>query len=218
MGFSFGAAVTLPPYDGRQISYVAFLAPGLVAISIMNNSFYECTYGSFVRMNYQKTFDAMIATPLSIEDVIVGEALWGATKAMINASIVLLVIVVVGAASFPGLLLIPFIAFFGGLMFSSMALIFTAIVPNIDSYNYPFFLFITPMFLLSGTFFPLSLLPSWAAVGAYALPLTHVTTLTRDLCLNMFTMNSVISIIYIGVLAIILTLTAVFMMKRRLIK
>jgi lipooligosaccharide transport system permease protein len=218
MGFSFGAAVTLPPYEGREISYVAFLAPGLVAISIMNNSFYECTYGSFVRMHYQKTFDAMIATPLSIEDVMIGEVLWGATKAMINASIVLVVIAAVGAASFPGLLLIPVIAFFGGLMFSSMALIFTAIVPNIDSYNYPFFLFITPMFLLSGTFFPLSLLPSWAAVGAYALPLTHVTTLTRDLCLNMFTINSVISIVYIAVLALVLTLTAVFMMKRRLIR
>jgi lipooligosaccharide transport system permease protein len=148
----------------------------------------------------------------------VGEVLWGATKAMVNASIVLLVIVVVGAASFPGLLLIPFIAFFGGLMFSSMALIFTAIVPNIDSYNYPFFLFITPMFLLSGTFFPLSLLPSWAEAGAYALPLTHVTTLTRDLCLNIFNINSVISILYIAVLALIFTLTAVFMMKRRLVK
>jgi lipooligosaccharide transport system permease protein len=74
------------------------------------------------------------------------------------------------------------------------------------------------MFLLSGTFFPLSLLPSWAAAGAYALPLTHVTTLTRDLCLNIFNINSVISMIYIALLALIFTLTAVYLMKRRLVK
>ena len=84
-------------------------------------------------------------------------------------------------ASFPGLLLIPFIAFFGGLMFASMAMLFTALVPNIDSFNYPFFLFITPMFLFSGTFFPLSVLPEWGQQLAMTLPLTHITNMTRDL-------------------------------------
>jgi lipooligosaccharide transport system permease protein len=219
MGLGFGALIQADiEYGGESVEYIKFLAPGLVAISIMNGAFYECTYGSFVRMYYQKTFDAVLATPLSLEDVIAGEILWGATKSFINTTIVLGVIAVLGFAEIPGLLLIPLIAFAGGLMFASMAMLFTALVPNLDSFNYPFFLFITPMFLFSGTFFPLSVLPEWGQQLAMALPLTHIANMARDLCYNMVGTNELIGAVYVVALAVVTFLASIYLMKRRLVK
>ena len=169
-------------------------------------------------MHYQKTFDAMVATPLTIEDVIAGEILWGATKSLINTTIVLAVITAFGLAEFPGLIFVPLIAFLGGMMFASLAMLFTALVPNIDSFNYPFFLLITPMFLFSGTFFPLDVLPTWAQSLAYALPLTHVSIVVRDLCFNFFELIDVASIIYMFGATIIFFFASIYLMKRRLIK
>jgi len=216
MGFGFGILVTLPdPY--KNVSYAQFLAPGLVAISAMYGAFFECTYGSFVRMHYQKTYDAMVATPLTIEDVITGEILWGATKSLINGTIVMLVIAMFGLANFPGLLLIPFIALLAGLAFGSIAMIFTALVPNIDSFNYPFFLFITPMFLFSGTFFPLDVLPGWVRDVALGFPLTHVASMMRDLSLGMLSWSALYSLVYLLVITLVAFYGAVWLMRRRLV-
>ena len=197
MGLGFGVLISGLKVHGVDVSYLQYLGPSLVAITIMYGGFYECTYGSFVRMHYQKTFDAMIATPLSIEDVIAAEMLWGATKSFINGAIVLAIITVAGLASFPGLLFVPIVAFLGGLMFASLAMMFTAVVPNLDSFNYPFFLLITPMFLFSGTFFPLYVLPGWVQTVAYTLPLTHVTNLVRDLCFNYLDAYDLVSLGYL---------------------
>ncbi len=219
MGLGFGALIQADiEYGGRSLEYIKFLAPGLIAISIMYGAFFECSYGSFVRMYYQKTFDAILATPLSLEDIITGEILWGATKSFINATIVLGVVAVLGYAELPGLLLIPLVAFAGGLMFASLAMLFTSLVPNLDSFNYPFFLFITPMFLFSGTFFPLTVLPEWGQQLAMMLPLTHVSNLTRDLSYNILDMDAVIGTVYILVFSAMTFLASVYLMKRRLVK
>jgi lipooligosaccharide transport system permease protein len=217
MGLGFGILIGQVEYQGNLYDYAKFLAPGLIAISIMYSAFFECTYGSFIRMHYQKTFDAIIATPLSIEDVIVGEMLWGATKALLNSTIVLGVVVVAGLADFPGFFLVPIVAFMGGLMFAAIAMVFTALVPNIDSFNYPFFLLITPMFLFSGTFFPLTVLPEWGQSIAQGLPLTHVTTMIRDFSFDTYQAMDLVGLIYIAALTAITFLVAVKMMKKRLI-
>jgi len=167
--------------------YLVFISPALIAIAIMNGSFFECTFASFVRMYFQKTFDAIVATPVSVEEVVAGELLWGATRATINATIVLTVIGVV-SLTFKHLIFTPLfllvvpLAFFGGLMFSSIAMCFTAAAPNIDFFNYPSFLFLTPMFFLCGTFFPLSRLPLAAqGVAMAVLPLTQVVNISRGI-------------------------------------
>ena len=178
--FGFGLGGFIPNINGKP--YINFLAPALVAIAIMNGSFFECTFASYVRMYFQKTFDAIVATPVSVEEVVAGELLWGATRSMINATIVLAVIALFGLVTSPLFLLVVPIAFFGGLLFASIAMCFTAIAPNIDFFNYPSFLFITPMLFLAGTFFPLTspTLPSAAQVIAMAiLPLTHIVNVTR---------------------------------------
>ena len=180
LAFGFGLGGFIPSIQGQ--SYIAFIAPALVAISVMNGSFFECTFASFVRMYFQKTFDAIVATPVSVEEVVAGELLWGATRATINTTIVLAVVAAFGLISSPlFLLVIPF-AFFGGLMFASMAMCFTSVAPNIDFFNFPSFLFLTPMFFLCGTFFPLTSLPTAAQGAAIAvLPLTHVVNIVRGL-------------------------------------
>jgi lipooligosaccharide transport system permease protein len=209
----FGLGTFIDEIEG--MSYARFIAPALIAISIMYSSFFECTFSSYVRMYYQKTFDAIIATPLSIEEVITGELLWGASRSLINATIMLPVLWAFGLIELPeSLLIIPF-AFLAGLMFATIAMCFTAISPNIMALNYPAFLFVTPMFLFSGTFFPLSLLPLPVQYFALAvLPLTHVVTIVRALTLGAISGMLLFNLIWIIISTAILSVN---LMKRRLI-
>lgn len=215
LGFGLGGFVQ--SIEGE--SYIQFIAPALVAVSMMFSSFYECTYTSFVRMYYQKTFDAIIATPVSLEEVIAGELLWGATKSLINSSIVLGVIVAFGLAPSPLFLLIPPLSFLVGLLFSSIAMCFTAISPDIDAFNYPAFLFITPMFLLSGTFFPTTVLPgSLQVLAQLFLPLTHAVTLTRALTLGRLQLTLLLNLAWIIAVTPVFFVLSINLMKKRLIK
>ena len=215
LGFGLGSLVL--PIQG--VSYIQFIAPALVSVSMMYGSFFECTYGSFVRMYYQKTFDAIIATPVSVEEVIAGELAWGATRSVINSTIVLAIVTIFGLVSSSLFILVPLFAFLVGLMFSALAMCFTAIAPNIDFFNYPGFLFITPMFLLSGTFFPLTILPqSVQTVALVFLPLTHVVNLTRGLILGNIEASLLLSFLWIIVVTPIFFVLSINLMKNRLIK
>ena len=222
LAFGFGLGGFIPSIQGQ--SYIAFIAPALVAISVMNGSFFECTFASFVRMYFQKTFDAIVATPVSVEEVVAGELLWGATRATINTAIVLAVVAAFGLVTNPLFLLVIPLAFFGGLMFASMAMCFTSLAPNIDFFNFPSFLFLTPMFFLCGTFFPLTSLPTAAQGVAMALPLTHIVNITRGLVsghlepilgLSPITLISV-SLIWIIAVAAFFFILSINLMKKRL--
>ncbi len=227
--FGFGLGGFIPEINGQP--YINFIAPALVAISLMNGSFFECTYGTFVRMYYQKTFDAIVATPVSVEEVMAGELLWGATRATINATIVLAVIAASGLfvsqplISSPLFFLIPVIAFIAGLMFSAIAMCFTALAPNIDFFNYPIFLFVTPMLFLSGTFFPLSSLPEAAqGLSLYVLPLTQVVNLTRgaltgttETLFGLSTQTLIpLSVVWVAIVTVVFFILSINLMKKRL--
>jgi len=214
LGFGLGRYIDV--IEG--VSYPRFIAPALISISVMNSAFFECTFGSYVRMYYQKTFDAIIATPLSIEEVITGELLWGATRSLIYATIMLTVIAAFGLIELSySLLIIPF-SFIAGFLFASIGMCFTAITPNISSLNYPTFLFITPMFLFSGTFFPLSLLPEPIQYFAFAaLPLTHVVSIVRSLTLATLSGFLLVSFAWIVLVSFLLFVLSVNLMKKRLI-
>lgn len=216
MGYGLGSLIS-KPIEG--LSYIQFIAPALVAISVMNSSFFECTYGSFVRMYYQRTFDGIIATPISVEEVIAGELLWGGTRSLISSTIVLGVVAAFGLIASPLFVMILPTAFVGGLMFSSIGMCFTAIAPNIDFFNYPAFLLITPMLLLSNTFFPLNNLPQTLQTVAVAvLPLVHQVTLTRGLILGNLESLMLVSITWISAVTIFFFVLSINLMKRRLIK
>ena len=214
MGLGLGTFVD----EINGMSYAQFIAPALIAVSVMYASFFECTYGSYVRMYYQKTFDAIIATPLIIEDVIAGELLWGATRSTINAFVMVPVIAAFGLIDLKyALLIIPF-AFLGGLLFACIAMCFTAMTPNIMALNYPALLFITPMFLFSGTFFPLEVLPEPIQYFALAfLPLTHIVRVIRTLAYGSLELSLLSDVVWILLASILFFILSMNLMKKKLI-
>lgn len=214
--FGFGVGTFLKDIDG--IPYARWIAPGLIGITIMNASFFECTYASFVRMYFQRTFDAIIATPLNVDEVIMGEVLWGATRSLISASIMLVVVTAFGLATYPFALLIIPLSVIGGFLFATLGMCFTAITPRIDSLNYPTSLFITPMFLVSGTFFPLTALPSSVQTVANTIvPLVPVVKISRALTLGHLEFDLLLSLLWMVVVAAVFFLIALNLMKKRLI-
>ena len=193
-------------------------AARLLCIAMMYNAFFETTYGSFVRMYYQKTFDAMLATPLFLEDIIAGEIVWGATKAVIATAIMQGILTLFGLIRYPeGLLILP-LSFIAGFAFASIGMVFTAVVKHIDLFNLPIFLFVTPMFLFGGTFFPLETLPAWAQVVAWGLPLTHLVELARAVGFGRLEPSLLWHLMYLAVFSALFFPLALIKMRKRLIK
>jgi lipooligosaccharide transport system permease protein len=217
-GLGLSGLIGQVSYGGAELSYTKFIAPALIATAVMSNSFFETTYASFVRMYYQKTFDAILATPLSLEEIIVAEIVWSATKAAAAAAIMLTVLALLGFIHLPqGLLLIP-LAFLGGLAFGAIGMFFTGIIPTIDMFNLPIFLFITPMFLFSGTFFPVSNLPPWFRPMAYVFPLYHLTEMARWFGLGIKETAALTSLGYLTLFFVCFTFMALKVMRKRLIR
>jgi lipooligosaccharide transport system permease protein len=217
-GLGIGALIKQVSYEGQWVSYSQFIAPGLLATQVMFQSFFENTYGSFVRMYYQKTFDAVLATPLSFEDIMVGELLWGTTKGVFGCTAMMIAITLFGLLHYPSSLFIVPWALLAGLFFSSLALCCTAVTQYIDRFNLPIFLFIMPKFLFSGTFFPLSTLPHWAQYLAQGIPLTHVVTVMRALSLGNFSLSHLWSVAYLLFLSPFLLFLSIHLMKKRMIR
>lgn len=182
LGLGLGAFVR----EINGVPYIKFIAPGIVASSAMFAATYECSYGTYVRMTYQKTFDAILATPVNLDDLVAGELIWGATKSMIYGTIIIIVISLFGLVDSPLILLAIPLLFAIGIVFAQISVIFTAVVPGIDSFNYFFTLFMTPMFLFSGIFFPLDTLPPIVGRIAFFTPLYHMVNILRDFAAGNF--------------------------------
>lgn len=217
-GLGMGSLIGVVSYQGEMVKYLDFMVPGVIAVAIMFWAFFENTYGSFVRMYYQGTFNAIMATPLLVEDIIVGEWIWGGTKSVFAATIMLVMMSFFGLIAWPsGLVVIP-VALVGGLLFAAIGLIVTATSPKIDTFNLPIFLLVMPMFLFSGTFFPIDILPPWAMWVALALPLTHVSFLLRGACLGVLPPYWMWSTAYLVLGTAVAVGIAIVLMRRRLVK
>lgn len=213
-----GLGLFIQHIEGRP--YPVWFGPALLATMGMSSAFFECAYGSFVRMYWQKTYDAITATPVTIDEVIVGELLWGATKATINATVVLLVLFAFQLPQSPLIVLALPVVFVAGFTFSAIGLLTTSQAPNFDAFNFPLYLYVTPMFFLSGTFFPLSVFDGVpvAQFFAYTLPLTHTVILCRSLSFGHLGLTEWSSLVWLLVVGGLLSLYAINAMKRRLIK
>lgn len=213
LGLGLGAFVK----EVNGLPYINFIAPGIIASSAMFAAAYECTYGTYVRMFYQKTFDAILATPVNVDDLIAGELMWGATKSMLYGTIILAVISAFGLVSSPLILVVIPVLFFSGLIFAEISMIFVAFVPGIDSFNYFYTLFMTPMFLFSGIFFPLDTLPPLVSKIAFFTPLYHLVNICRSAAIGQLQGN-LWDITWLIVVAIILAPYPFRMMRKRLIQ
>ncbi len=162
------------------VSYVEFLAPGLVAVAAMNGASFEVTYNAYVRLNFEKTYESMLTTPIQPDDVLVGEILWAVTRAGIYGGCFLLVVMAMGLAPLPASLwAVPLIPL-TGLLFAAIGIAFSLRIPSIDLFSFYFTLFLTPLFLFSDVFFPLEerLSGAWLWL-AELLPLLHPVRLMR---------------------------------------
>src|SRR5215210_2247201 len=179
LGLGYGLGAMMPDVVGMP--YIAFLAAGTVCSSTMMSATFESMYSSFSRMHVQRTWDAIMNAPIMLDDVVIGEAIWAASKAFLSGTAVLVVATVLGlVASLLALWILP-IVFLTGLAFAGLGLIMTSLSPSYDFFMYYFTLAITPMMLASGVFFPLDQLPFWLQAAAHALPLTHAVALVRPL-------------------------------------
>ncbi|MDP2761799.1 MAG: ABC transporter permease [Sideroxyarcus sp.] len=179
LGLGYGLGSLLPEIGG--MSYITFLAAGTLCYSSMNSASFEALYSGFARMHEQRTWEAILNTPVTLDDVVLSEILWAATKSLMSGVAVLLVIWLLGLThSLLSLWMIP-LALLIGLTFAAIGLIITALAPAYDFFMYYFTLVITPMMLLCGVFFPVTQLPQGMQVVAGMLPLTHAVDLARPL-------------------------------------
>ncbi|MBI5203582.1 MAG: ABC transporter permease [Nitrospirae bacterium] len=213
LGLGLGAFVK----EINGVPYINFIAPGIIASSAMFAAIYECTYGTYVRMTYQKTFDAILATPVNIDDLVTGELMWGASKSLLYGSTIIIVISAFGLVKSPLILFVLPILFISGLIFAEISVIFTAVVPGIDSFNYFYTLLMTPMFLFSGIFFPLDNLPSVVSKIAFFTPLYHLVNTCRALAQGNLK-SAQWDILWIFLVVIILAPYPFRLMRKRIIK
>jgi len=217
-GFGLGSLVGVVTYQNDKIPYLQFMVPGVLSITVMFWAFFETTYSTYVRMEFQKTFDSILATPLLLEDIIVGEWLWAATKALIATTLMLATVSLLGLISWPEAFLMFPVIIIGGLLFSALGLITTAICKSIDMFNVPIFAIIMPMFMFSGTFFPLDVLPGWAKTLAQFLPLTHLSLLIRGAALGKIPDSWVWNVTYLIFSTAIISLLSLRLMYKRMVK
>lgn len=216
MAMGFGLGAYLGKING--IPYIHYIAPGLILSSGMYSATYECTYGSFLRMIHLKTYDAITATPVSLEEVIAADILWGTTKCLISGAIMFLACLLFGLIhSFWAMGIFP-ILILGGFLFSSIAMWITSKAKTFEWFNYYLELFITPMFFFSGIFFPLDHFPQWMRTLANFLPLTHAVRSARNLVEGTLKAETLFTFIFLGAVGLIIFNIAISSVKKRLTK
>ena len=179
LGLGYGLGSLLPEMGG--ISYLMFVSGGTLCYSTMNSATFEALYSGFSRMHVQRTWDAILNTPITLEDIVLSEVLWAATKSLMSGIAVLIVIWILGMGhTWLSLWTIP-ITLIAGLCFAALGLIITALAPSYDFFMYYFTLLITSMMMLSGVFFPVDQLPLVLQNISVVLPLTHTIDLVRPL-------------------------------------
>ena len=216
LGVGFGLGSYIHEIEG--MSYAQFLAPGVIASYALFHGSFDSTYGAYLRMETHHIYEAIIFTPLGPDDIVVGEVMWAATRAMLSGTAILIVAAIFGLVDSPlAVLAIP-VAYLIGLMIASIAMILTATATSIGVMNNFFSLLVLPMFWLSGVFFPLDRLPEGIQVFAWILPLTPSAFITRNLVAGELSWTMAVWTLELVGITIVALGVAIFFMRRRLIK
>ncbi len=216
LGLGYGLGAFLPSVGG--VPYIAFLAAGTVCFSTANSATFESLYSAFSRMHVQRTWDAILNAPLTLEDVVLGELIWAASKSFLSGLAIMLVVWALGLAQSPlsiwALAVIPVI----GLAFAALGLAVTALSPSYDFFMYYFTLFITPMAMLCGVFYPMDALPYALQLFSQTLPLSHATQLVRPLLFGEWPAHALLHVAALLAYAAAGFYAALVLFKRRLMK
>ncbi|MDQ4121831.1 MAG: ABC transporter permease [Acidobacteriota bacterium] len=215
--FAFGFGVgSLVASTVEGLSYLSFVGAGVLAFTVLMRSLFELTYGAYFRMVYQSTYDAILATPVSVESLALGEILWGVTKAAIDCVFILIIVAAFGAASslLAPLAFVPLML--GSLFLSGLALGTTAKIFEIDHFNIFFAAFFSIIFV-TGAWFPIEMLPAWMQVLAYVLPITAAIDLARACLNNAFATRHIFEFVYLTMVAFVFTEWALRSLRRRMV-
>ncbi len=216
IAFGYGLGSLLQTVNG--IPYIQFLASGSICMSIMMAASFEALYSTFSRMHVQKTWDALLNAPLALDDIVLAEMLWAATKSLFSGTAILLVIFMLGIGLHPHVLLVPPLLFLIGMTFASIGLIVNALARGYDFFTYYFTLVLTPMVFLSGVYYPTTQLPDWLQIFAKVLPLGAAVNLIRPLILGEW---PTVPLIDLGILVFYCVggfYAAMILTRRRLLK
>ncbi len=214
LAIGYGLGAYIESIEG--MSYIQFLAPALIVSSVMHSASFENTFSSYTRMEVQKTYHSIAVTPVHLSEVVAGEIFWGATKSLFPGAVMFAAVAFLGLIhSWQALWMIPVLVVVA-LLFSSLGMLMTSYAHDYDFFTYYFTLFLEPMFLFSGTFFPLSSLPAWAQKFAWVLPLTHPVAIARDLFFGYSTGNIALSVAWLVALTVGIMIWAIRRMVRRL--
>jgi len=214
MSFGLGGYVG----EIQGVSYGSFVAPGVLVAYAMFHSAFEATFGSYMRMETHRIYDGIIATPVNVDELVLGDASWAATRSLLAAVAVLLIATLFGLIHSPWALLTLPVAFLTGVVFAAMALMLVGVAPSIGTLNNFFTIFITPMFFFSGIFFPLDRFPDLLEKVTWLLPLTHAAYVSRGLTLGNLSWTMALSGLVLVAYAVVTLPIAVRLMRRRLIK
>ncbi len=212
-GFGFGSLVS----EVGGFRYVEFVGTGTVATAVLFASVFPSMFGTFVKYQFQHTYDAILAAPVDTEELVTAEALWIACRAGVYGCSPLLVAMVFGLDPSLGMLAIPFVNFLAGYGWACFGITIAAFLKSIDNFGYVTSGVITPLFLVAGTFFPIDGLPEWAQIAAQFNPLYHCVELVRH-CV--FGFEGLTDLAHVGALVLFALLAwrvAIFGMTKKLV-
>jgi lipooligosaccharide transport system permease protein len=215
LAFGLGLSATLvDEVDG--VPYIEFVGTGMVATAVIFSSALPAMFGTFVKHRFQNTYDAILAAPVDVEELVTAEMLWIGLRSGIYGCVPLLVTIAFGLDPAPGMLLVPLFCFVTALGFAGFGVAMAAIVAKIDQFNYVTALFVTPLFLVAGTFFPIDGLPEGVQVVAQANPLLQLVELVRGGAFGFETVD-IARFAFLVVFAFTTWRVAVNRLRRRLI-
>lgn len=215
VGFGFGVGA-LVAGSVSGITYLSFAGAGLLSITVLMRAMFEMTYASYFKMVYQATYDAILATPVDAESLALGEILWALTHALFDSIIIMIVLVIFGAATSPWAILAPLPLIVGSAFMAGLSLGITAHIRDIDAFNLVMALFFSTMYI-SGAFFPLEVLPVWLQVMARLLPLTESIELTRAFLTGHFRTLHIYGAVYLVISALVACEWAMRSLRRRMV-
>ena len=212
-GFGFGALVgTVGGYD-----YVEFVGTGTVATAVLFSSAFPAMFGTFVKYQFQRTYDAILAAPVDTEELVTAEAIWIATRAGVYGCVPMLVAMVFGLDPAWGMLAVPGIAFVGGFGWACFGIMISGFAKSIENFNYVVSAVLTPLFLVAGTFFPISQLPEWAQIAANLNPLYQLVQLVRHAAFGFEGWTDLVRLGVLVAFGLAMWRVAIFAMTRKLV-
>lgn len=216
LAFGYGLGSLLQSIEG--IPYIQYLASGSICMSVMMAASFEALYSAFSRMHVQKTWDALLNAPLALDDVVLAEMLWAATKSLFSGIAILAVILMLGIGWHPQTLLVLPLLFLIGMTFASLGLVMNALANGYDFFTYYFTLVLTPMIFLSGVYYPTTQLPEWLQALSGVLPLNAAVNLIRPLLLGHWPVNAAAHVAVLAAYCVAGFYIATILTRRRLLK